>query len=153
MFGALLLNQLLEFIETEIDLEAAGGVGSNKLLAKVGCELHKPRMITVCPHHAVWNDGKNIFRFYPKNSVAAKIRLEDIPGLKGDNGKELITTFGIHTMKEIEKVPYTKLQETFGSDLAHQILNWARGEDIQPVQNNQMQESIRCNKPAYRKSS
>lgn len=47
MFGALLVETLCTYLKEKTQLELSGGVAKNKLLAKVGCTLNKPRKITV----------------------------------------------------------------------------------------------------------
>jgi DNA polymerase eta len=137
MYGSLFLHKLREHLEQSTNLACSGGVGSNKLLAKIGCGLNKPGKITVCAQSSV-------------GRVSCQVPIPDIPGLGGNTGEKLMEDFGINMMHEISEIEYGKLESQFGSGLSEKICNWGIGDDNAPVLNKQMKDSIRCNKPSNR---
>jgi len=150
MFGTIILNKLLNTLKEETDLDASGGIGNNRLIAKVACRLHRPRGITVFNQFIIWN---KYFQYkFGESSVANRISISDIPGLKGVTGQRLQEAFNIRTMLELQNLPFEKIKNLLGLTVAQQISNWCKGEDSQPVINKQFKETIRCNKPAECKS-
>jgi len=145
IFGALLLDSLLFEIQSKIHLEASGGVGCNRFLAKIACGLHKPQRITVF-HHLVLQYQ---FKYRePSKCLATKISISDIPGLKGKTGQDLYEKFGVSTMLDLQRITLEALINELGTDKGNKIFNWGKGLDNTPVQNKQLKESYTCKKPA-----
>lgn len=68
MFGALFVDQLISYLEHTTGLQISGGVAKNKLLAKVGCSLNKPRRLTILHEQGL-------------RRVAKDVKISSIPGL------------------------------------------------------------------------
>jgi len=148
-FGALLLDSLLSYIKSKIYLEASGGVGSNRFLSKIACELHKPQGITVINHLVLQNHYRLCI---PSKYLAAKIAISDIPGLKGKTGIRLKQKYDATTMADLQHVTLETLVKEFGNEIGHKIFNLGRGHDNTPVINKQLKQTIKINKPAQCKS-
>jgi DNA polymerase eta len=136
MYGTLFLNDLLCFLEEETRLLSSGGIGSNKLQAKVLCQLNKPNKVTVCGE----------WPFLPR--VSRRVPIPSIPGLGGSTGEALMASFKVDSMHEITKLNFNKLESFFGPELSRKIYNWGFGVDNTPVFDKQMNDTIRCNMPA-----
>ncbi|QSR86451.1 DNA polymerase IV [Candidatus Methylacidiphilum infernorum] len=106
-------------IRAKIGLPSSIGVGSNKLIAKMACDLAKPQGIRVIPPG------------YEK-AFLAPLPVEKIPGV-GPATLKIFHAMGIVTIDDLSKVDEQTLREKFGKRGAY-FFNAAQGIDKTPLQ-------------------
>lgn len=99
-------------------LTGSVGVGSSKLLAKIGSKVNKPHGICLIPA------GVEEAWLYPR-PVAV------IPGV-GPRLQQRLALFGIHTIGQLARVPLDRLTQAFGL-IGADLYATARGQDPRPV--------------------
>jgi nucleotidyltransferase/DNA polymerase involved in DNA repair len=136
--GGFFMQFLQEYLLEKIQLTCSCGVATNKLLAKVASELHKPGKVTILPKGSVQN-------------VSNLISIDNIPGLKSKTGQKLMDTFNIQNMLQITRVKFEELEKVFGKELAKSISSWGEGTDNEPVVSKEMNDKITLNMPEHGK--
>jgi DNA polymerase IV len=93
-------DKLLRMITSTTGLPCSGGLGSTRLVAKVGSEQAKPRGL-------VWVPPGSEARFL------APLPVRKIPGI-GEVTERSLLALGLKTVGELADVPHEKLQKIFG---------------------------------------
>jgi DNA polymerase IV len=112
-------QELKERIRRELRLTASVGVGPNKLIAKMACDMDKP-------------DG---FRVVYEKDVEKTLR--DLPVIKlwgvGRKTEKRLNDLGIKTIGELARTPIQHLERNFGPNIGRTLHEHARGVDASPV--------------------
>lgn len=93
-------DKILRTITTATGLPCSGGLGSTRLIAKVGSEQAKPRGL-------VWVPPGSESRFL------APLPVRKIPGI-GEVTERSLLALGLKTVGELAAVPHEKLEKIFG---------------------------------------
>lgn len=112
--GLTVAEDIHRTVREEIGLPISVGVSSNKLLAKVACELAKPDAVK-----ALW------VKDVPELLWPLPVRA--IPGI-GPKAAEKLKSLGIKTVKDLAHCPLATLRKIFGSNSDH-IHRFAHGLD------------------------
>lgn len=124
ILGCTILHEIKEFIFTETNFEASGGISCNKLLTKLACPLHKPGGITILP-------GEGFIK------ISGNIPIEKLPSLGGDRGKKLSDAVGevMLTIRDLATLPLSKIMEGTDFPLGEVIMlrKLARGRSDDAV--------------------
>ncbi len=118
-YAVKLAREIKARIKRELKLTASAGVGPNKLLAKMACDLGKPDgffTIAAGDVDRLFNDmdARKLWGVGPKTGA----RLEAL---------------GIRTIGEISRVPVEHLQRQFGPVIGKTLHEHSRGIDDSPV--------------------
>lgn len=112
-------GEIKERIRKELRLVASVGVGPNKLIAKMACDMGKP-------------DGFKVV--YEKE---VEKTLKDLPVIKlwgvGKKTEKRLLDLGIKTIGELAKTPVQHLERNFGPNIGATLHEHARGVDTSPV--------------------
>lgn len=102
--GVNLLAEILKRIELDTGLYGSGSVGTTKTIARLSCQLHKPRGITVVTPNGL-------------EQLFSLVKIVDAQGLKGKNGKKILNIWkkpdgsSLETLKDFkEHVPLAELK-------------------------------------------
>ncbi|ODM91094.1 DNA polymerase eta [Orchesella cincta] len=129
--GAAIAYQLLQGIMTNTDYVCSAGVSSNKLLAKIGCGLHKPNSVTILPQASL-----------PR--VSKKIKIEDIPGLAGKDGEKIKKRFDIRMMFALAYTNRGELIKFCRGENGIKFNQLAIGYDTTKVAEKYLSKSLKC---------
>jgi len=142
VLGAVFMNELCTYLHQRTKLSSSAGVGNNKLLAKVGCGMNKPKKVTT-------------FQTSAFIRMSHLISIKNIPGLGSQFGEDLMQAFNIKLVSELRKLCLSDLEKHCDYDpkLAMRIFSRARGNDDQPVTQLLMKEGLVCNKPCGGRSN
>ncbi len=114
-------------VKEEASLPISVGVSSNKLLAKVACELAKPDNVK-----ALWlEDVPQLFWPLPVRAI---------PGI-GPKAAEKLQTLGIRTVKDLAHCPQATLRRVFGRN-SDVIYGYAHGIDDRELEKEHDLKSI-----------
>lgn len=112
-------GEIKERIRKELKLTASVGVGPNKLMAKMACDMSKP-------------DG---FRVVCEKEVEKTLR--DLPVIAlwgvGRKTERRLHDLGIKTIGELARTPVQHLERNFGPNIGATLHEHARGIDASPV--------------------
>eukprot|EP00927_Polykrikos_kofoidii_P073063 TRINITY_DN69138_c0_g1_i1.p1 TRINITY_DN69138_c0_g1~~TRINITY_DN69138_c0_g1_i1.p1 ORF type:complete len:683 (-),score=77.79 TRINITY_DN69138_c0_g1_i1:49-2001(-) len=86
--GAIVVNELRNEVKEKLGFSCSGGVATNKVLAKLGCGLHKPDQQTVLLPHAV-------------PLLLRNLPIDRLPGLGGEFGAKIMRELEIGTAGEL----------------------------------------------------
>eukprot|EP00931_Biecheleriopsis_adriatica_P059272 TRINITY_DN35440_c0_g1_i1.p1 TRINITY_DN35440_c0_g1~~TRINITY_DN35440_c0_g1_i1.p1 ORF type:complete len:584 (+),score=155.31 TRINITY_DN35440_c0_g1_i1:79-1830(+) len=86
--GAVVVAELRSEIKEKLGFSCSGGVATNKLLAKLGCGLHKPDQQTILLPHAV-------------PALLKDLPLDRLPGLGGDLGNLVKSKLAVETAGQL----------------------------------------------------
>jgi DNA polymerase IV (DinB-like DNA polymerase) len=103
------------------------GIGPNKLMAKIACQIAKPNGVLVVKPAQV-------------KKFLAPLDIEELPGIGPKTGEKL-RKLGINKIKELRKLPKTKLKKMFGK-VGERIYEKARGIDKEQVSSEKIIKSI-----------
>jgi DNA polymerase-4 len=121
-------GEIKERIKRELRLTASVGVGPNKLIAKMACDMGKP-------------DG---FRVVYEKDVEKTLR--DLPVIElwgvGRKTERRLHDLGIKTIGELAKTPVQHLERNFGPNIGATLHEHARGIDTSPVVSFREPESL-----------
>ena len=106
-------------VRSETGLVVSVGVGPNKFLAKLACELSKP-------------DGLREIRAEQARAVLAPLPVDRIPGI-GPKTAARLRDLGIETVGELQRRPLEWFTAAFGRR-GEVLFRLVRGEDDRPVQ-------------------
>lgn len=112
--GLTVAEEIHQKVREEVGLPISVGVASNKLLAKVACELAKPNAVK-----ALWPDDVTAL-FWP-------LPVRAIPGI-GPKAAERLNNLGIKTVKDLAHCPPATLRRIFGNN-SDSIRGFAFGLD------------------------
>jgi DNA polymerase IV len=127
--GVTLLAERLRARVTEVTgLTASIGVGTSKLLSKIGSELNKPDGLTVIA---------------PGDEVAtlAPMPIRKLPGV-GPATQERLHRHGLHTVGEVAGVPLPDLIEILGQAHGASVHQHARGIDHRALEPDREAKSV-----------
>ena len=116
--GSLVVSELRAAVRSQLGYSCSAGVAHNKLLAKLGCGLHKPNQQTLVPLEAT-------------AALLAPLDLSRLRGLGAKLGERVKGELGCDTVGELAAVPVSRLIDRFGAAVATQLGMLARGEDRQ----------------------
>jgi DNA polymerase IV len=114
-------------IVDETKLTASAGVSSNKFLAKIASDWHKPNGLFVLPPSKV-------------HDFLAPLAVERIPGV-GKVMSARLNALGVRTVADLRLCTQQELELQFGS-IGTSLFRRARGEDDRPVEPHQTVQSI-----------
>lgn len=86
--GAVVIAELRKEVKTQLGFSCSGGVATNKVLAKLGCGLHKP-------------DQQTILLPYAVPLLLHSMPIDRLPGLGGDLGASVMSEIGVKTAGEL----------------------------------------------------
>lgn len=130
--GAVVVEEMRAGVAAELGFECSGGVAQNKMLAKLGCGLHKPNQQTVVLPEAV-------------GPLLQSLPLERLPGLGGDLGAQIKERLGVATASELASVPRAALEAAFPRQ-AEFLQRLAEGRHSEPVQERVLCKSLSSGK-------
>lgn len=137
--GSLVVAELRAAVRNKLGYSCSAGVAHNKILAKLGCGLHKPNQQTLVPLDAT-------------AALLAPLDLTRLRGLGAKLGERVKKELGCNTVGELAAVPVARLIDIFGAQTATQLDMLARGEDTEEVKNRALPKSIGCGKVFNRSS-
>ena len=137
--GSLVVAELRAAVRNNLGYSCSAGVAHNKILAKLGCGLHKPNQQTLVPLSAT-------------AALLAPLDLTRLRGLGAKLGDRVKKELGCNTVGELASVPVARLIDVFGATTATQLGMLARGEDTDEVKNRALPKSIGCGKVFNRSS-
>jgi hypothetical protein len=120
--------ELRAAVTKQLGFTCSGGIAQTKLLSKLGCGLHKPNQQTIILPDAV----SLLFRDLP---------LDRLPGLGGDLGAQVKTTFNVSTASELAAIPLSRLESAFPKQAGF-LLELAEGRYNDPVQDRELCKSL-----------
>lgn len=106
-------------VKKKTQLTCSIGIASNKMLAKVASDLHKP-------------DGLTLIEPGSASAFIASMQVDKIPGI-GPKTSERLQERGIKTIGDLANADLFKLIEDFGKKAATYMHNASRGIDDAPV--------------------
>eukprot|EP00448_Togula_jolla_P021960 CAMPEP_0170574588 /NCGR_PEP_ID=MMETSP0224-20130122/3383_1 /TAXON_ID=285029 /ORGANISM="Togula jolla, Strain CCCM 725" /LENGTH=634 /DNA_ID=CAMNT_0010897261 /DNA_START=60 /DNA_END=1964 /DNA_ORIENTATION=+ len=133
--GAVVVSELRTAISSELGFSCSGGIATNKMLAKLGCGLHKPNQQTVVLPAAV-------------APLLHGLPLERLPGLGGDLGAQVRSVLAVATASELAAVPRSRLEAEFPKQAAY-LLELAEGRYCEPVQDRELCKSLSSSKTFF----
>jgi DNA polymerase-4 len=115
-----LARAIKERIRVEVQLTASIGLGSNKLLAKIAANLHKPDGLNV-----IWESD-------------AEERLREMPatvlwGIGPKTAARLHEALDVTTVGDLQRLSLGQLQETLGPNHGEYLYHICRGRDDSPI--------------------
>lgn len=127
--GAVVVAELRGEVESKLGFTCSGGVATNKILAKLGCGLHKPNQQTLLLPHAA-------------QALLNDLPLDRLPGLGGDFGSAVKSRVQVELVGEL----LAKRSEVMihFPDKGEWLLALAAGSDkaADPVKDRQLVKSL-----------
>lgn len=114
--GTILAAEIRAALYNELGLTSCGGIAHNKLLAKLIGSKNKPNKQTV---------------LVPTSVIDTMIEMDSIRRITGigEKAEQSLNEIGIRTVKDLQDVNYSVLENKFGSETAYKYKNWSRGVD------------------------
>lgn len=112
-------REIKERIRKEMKLTASVGIGPNKLVAKMACDMNKP-------------DGFLSIEEKDVEKVLRDMPVRELWGVGAKTGARL-KDLGINTIGELAKTPVRHLERYFGPVIGRTLHEHARGVDASPV--------------------
>ncbi|CAM9153003.1 unnamed protein product [Choristocarpus tenellus] len=131
--GAAVVAHLRKAVFHHLGYTCSAGVAHNKLLAKVGSNMHKPNGQTILPLAMV----PLLFETLP---------LEKVRGWGGKLGHRLKAELGVSTAGEVSMISLSELQRKFGEQGGRQLWERSQGIDREPVKPGSAPKSIGSSK-------
>lgn len=127
--GAVVVKDLRAEVESVLGFTCSGGVATNKILAKLGCGLHKPNQQTLLLPHAA-------------PALLKDLPLDRLPGLGGDFGQAVKTRLEVETAGQVLQVPREVMKHF--PQKGEWLLALAAGEDsaAEAVKDRQLVKSL-----------
>lgn len=128
--GAVVVNDLRAEVESMLGFTCSGGVATNKILAKLGCGLHKPNQQTLLLPHAA-------------PVLLKDLPLDRLPGLGGDFGQAVKHRFEVETAGQLLQVSRLDVMKHF-PQRGEWLLALVAGEDsaAEAVKDRQLVKSL-----------
>lgn len=128
--GAVVVSDLRAEVESMLGFTCSGGVATNKILAKLGCGLHKPNQQTLLLPHAA-------------PVLLKDLPLDRLPGLGGDFGQSVKTRFEVETAGQLLQVSRMEVLKHF-PQRGEWLLALVAGEDAaaEAVKDRQLVKSL-----------
>ncbi|HKZ88607.1 MAG TPA: DNA polymerase IV [Candidatus Bathyarchaeia archaeon] len=123
-----LVQEIKSTVKREVGVSFSVGVGPNKLVAKIGSNIHKP-------------DGVTIVKPEEVEVFLLPLSVDSLLGV-GKKTTVKMETLGIKTIGDLAKCNAQKLVEVFGKSLGVYFHNAANGVDNEPVRETGEAESI-----------
>eukprot|EP01065_Artemidia_motanka_P001851 TRINITY_DN10865_c0_g1_i2.p1 TRINITY_DN10865_c0_g1~~TRINITY_DN10865_c0_g1_i2.p1 ORF type:complete len:395 (+),score=130.48 TRINITY_DN10865_c0_g1_i2:611-1795(+) len=133
--GAVVVSEIRKTLADEVGFEASGGVASNKLLAKLGCGLHKPNQQTLVLPQAV-------------STLMRPLPLDRVGGLGGKFGEKVKSTLGVETCGEVIDLGEKRVVSQLGEQGRH-LLQLCRGWQVEAVQDRELVKAIQASKTFF----
>lgn len=130
--GGVVLNELRAAVRSELGFSCSGAVAQTKLLAKLGCGLHKPNQQTIVLPEAV-------------SALFQDLPLDRLPGLGGELGAQVKEALGVVTASELASVPLDVLEGAFPKRAAF-LRALTDGSYNEPVQDRELNKSLSSGK-------
>ena len=111
----------------------SAGIAHNKIIAKLGCGLHKPNQQTVVP-------------LVSTASLLAPLDIGRLRGLGAKLGDKLKRELQCETVGELAAIPKSKLVAVVGTSVAEHVDLLRHGEDREEVKDRSLPKSIGCGK-------
>lgn len=121
--GMIIKNEM----HRETGLTASVGIASNKSIAKIASDLHKPDGLTICPPRE-------------EREFLSKLPLEKLWGA-GKKTVALLESMGFHTIGDVASFPLKDLEKIMGKWGTH-LWHLANGIDNRPVANQEGYKSM-----------
>jgi len=134
--GAVVINNARKAVRERLGFSCSAGIAANKMIAKVGCGLHKPNQQTIV---------------FPR-SVAVLLKdlpLNRLPGLGGDLGNRISSQLNITTAGGLANISRSILLNAGFQD-ADNLLAAANGTLDEPVKNRANYKSFGSSKTFYK---
>lgn len=109
-------------------LSGSVGVGTSKLVAKIGSDLHKP-------------DGLTVVAVGDERLVLHPLPVSVLPGV-GPTTQERLRRAGVHTVGDLAGVPLPELLDWFGRAHGAGLYRLARADDDRPVVGERAAKSV-----------
>ena len=123
-----LVAQMKVDVRNQVGVTFSVGVGPNRLVAKVACDVQKP-------------DGLTIVRAEDVNAFLQPLPVDRLIGV-GRKTLQRMTELGVKTIGDLAKFDVQRLVEVFGSTLGVYFHNAANGVDDEPVREAGEPESV-----------
>jgi DNA polymerase IV (archaeal DinB-like DNA polymerase) len=123
-----LVAQMKVDVRNQVGVTFSVGVGPNRLVAKVACDVQKP-------------DGLTIVRAEDINAFLQPLPVDRLIGV-GRKTLQRMTELGVKTIGDLAKFDVQRLVEVFGRTLGVYFHNAANGVDDEPVREAGEAESI-----------
>lgn len=114
-------------IRRDLGLPNSVGIATNKMVAKIASDFHKPNGFTVV------EPGREA-------EFLAPLSVDKIPGI-GPKMTRQLDGLGIHLVKDLAQIPAEALTKKFGK-WGQRMADWARGIDERPVEQEREAKSI-----------
>eukprot|EP00929_Paragymnodinium_shiwhaense_P086084 TRINITY_DN46582_c0_g1_i1.p1 TRINITY_DN46582_c0_g1~~TRINITY_DN46582_c0_g1_i1.p1 ORF type:complete len:687 (+),score=96.86 TRINITY_DN46582_c0_g1_i1:180-2063(+) len=128
--GAIVVAEMRAEVKAKLGFTCSGGVATNKLLAKLGCGLHKPDQQTILFPHSV-------------SLLMQDLPLDRVTGLGGDFGEKVKAALGVATCGELLAKSREEVLHKF-PERGDCLLAMAAGKDqaTDPVKDRQLTKSL-----------
>jgi nucleotidyltransferase/DNA polymerase involved in DNA repair len=125
--AALVAREIQSRIQSEIGLDATVAVASNKLVAKIACNVSKPRGFIVI------QEGQ-------EEGFIAMLGIEKLPGA-GRVRREKLSRWRVTTIGDLARIPLEELRQEFGKH-GEYLHHAAQGRDDSPIVTEREMKSI-----------
>jgi len=128
--GAIVVAELRAEVKAKLGFTCSGGVATNKILAKLGCGLHKPDQQTILLPHSV-------------QMLMQDLPLDRLTGLGGQFGESIKSTLGVSTVGDLLTRPRAEVMAAF-PERGCWLLDFAAGKDsaVDAVKDRQLTKSL-----------
>ncbi len=106
-------------ILSKVGIKCSVGIGSNKLIAKIACELAKPNGFLVIYDEEI-------------DKVLKGLSPDEIPFI-GKSTQRKLREMGVRTVEDAQSIPIEVLQKEFGEKKGLMIYEFLRGIDRRPL--------------------
>eukprot|EP00871_Galdieria_phlegrea_P004468 jgi/Galph1/5021/GphlegSOOS_G3608.1 len=124
-------QEVRELILQQLEYTCSGGIGPNKLFAKLATKLHKP-------------GGQTLILPSVSHLFLKELDLRSIPGIGTSTYNTLYKHFSVHTCEELQLIPVGELERLFGNRTGTFLFCICRGIDEEPVKDSSVLQSISC---------
>lgn len=135
--GSAVVARARAAVKQRLGFTCSGGIAPTKLMAKVGCGLHKPDQQTVV---------------FPRSaaSLLRDMPLDRLPGLGGDLGKRVVRELGVSTAGDVTSLPKSAWGRTFDASEREWLLSVCSGTYAEPVKDRSSYKSFASSKTFYK---
>lgn len=135
--GAIVVAELRAEVKAKLGFTCSGGIATNKILAKLGCGLHKPDQQTILLPHSV----QLLMRDLP---------VDRLTGLGGQFGESIKTVLGVETVGDLLAKPRAEVLAAF-PERGGWLLDFVAGKDsaVDSVKDRQLTKSLANSKTFF----